>query len=153
MNYDALDHAKRYRKLADDLDRLAEMPDRLTKKDVEAAAKALRDAAGDIDGLTRAKPSGCVCRHIESDNYDYLDYDESCYHHGSLVRQIAATKKDYKEAEKRLRDEARMKLIVAALPGTTANPDLNYEEAARAAIEISDEVIRQLLSESKDPAP
>ncbi len=153
MNYDAIDHAKRYRKLADELQHLAELPDRLTKKDVEAAAKALRDAADDIDGLARAKPSGCICRHIEDDNYSYLHYDERCYHHGDLVRRTAAIKNDYEKAEKRLRDEVRMKLIVAALPGATALPDLNKEEAARVAIDAADAVIRQLLSESKDVTP
>ena len=140
------------RKLSEQQYRLAEMPDRATKNDFEAAAKQMLRAAEDLEDLLKAQLPGCICRRIVDDNYNYLDYAEACQHHGSLFRQVAAMKARYEKIEDDLKNEARMKILPAALAAAaTAWPAAGSTDAALAgaAFRLTDEVLRRLVGETK----
>src|SRR5512143_1104063 len=136
---------------------LAKMPDRVTAADLQLAAELAAKGADSIEELVNAKPSGCICRHIENDNYSYLDYAKECIHHGQLYALSASLKADYAKMEKSLKNEARMKLVAAALSGTAAVHGTNDAPAgwtsvtgpaagalAERAITIADEAIKRI---------
>ena len=128
---------------------LARMPDRAAAKDFSVAAGLMIDAANDLDELIKASPVGCICRRIENDNYSYVDYAESCQHHGQLYALSARLKADYAKAEKALKDEMRLRLVTAALAGTAANSVQGRSSLVERALFIADEVLRQLVEEPK----
>ena len=126
---------------------LAKMPDRATGADLQLAADLANKAAADLDELASAAPTGCVCRRIENDNYSYLDYAEACIHHRQLYVLREKLKEDYAKMEKALKDEARMKLVGAALSGSAGmapNDPRELSTFAENVLEIADAVIRQI---------
>lgn len=134
--------ARELRAFAERLAPLAKRPDRVTAADVQQAADLATKAADSLDELLAATPPGCECRQIETDNYSYLDYAESCRHHRQyyiLGKKLGA---DYDALKKTLKDETRLKLIAAALSGTPTPMDV--EPVVARAIKIADEAIRQL---------
>jgi hypothetical protein len=146
----ARSHARDLRSQAGEFRKLVGMPDRAKAEDFKAAAEAMLKGADSIDALVDANLPGCTCRHIESDNYSYLDYAESCRHHGGLYRQIAELKKSYEKTEKKLKDEARMSVVRATLSGTADMPaTLTVQGFVARAIEIADETLRQLTGAGK----
>ena len=129
------------------VDDLARMPDRATENDFRQAADLMRGAASDLDELASATPTGCVCRRIENDNYSYLDYHEECLHHRQYYFLREKLKEDYAKMEKALKDEARMKLVAAALSGSAGMAPNDVRELSTFAenvLEIADSVIRQI---------
>jgi hypothetical protein len=147
----ARSHARDLRSQAGEFRKLIGMPDRAKAEDFKAAAEAMLKGADSIDALVDANLPGCICRHIESDNYSYLDYAESCRHHGGLYRQIAELKKSYEKTEKKLKDEARMSLVRAALTGaaTTVDGRIPTPSVVGRAIAIADEALSQIVGEVK----
>ena len=126
---------------------LARMPDRATENDFRQASDLMRGAASDLDELVKATPPGCICRRIEHDNYSYLDYAEACVHHRQLYVLSEKLKADYAKMERALKDEARMKLVAAALAGTAGlEPQTNHQRNhyAERALLIADDVIRRI---------
>ena len=131
--------------------KLSQMPERLTEKDLQRAIYLMSRAAEDLGRLMDARLPGCVCRRIEDENYSRLVYEKTCTHHSSLFHQEKALEEGYAKAEKALKDEARMKLVAAALSGAaglceTTN-DLDDEDLAKRAISIADETIRRITTE------
>ena len=143
------DRVRELRAFADRMAPLSRMPDRVTGVDLQLAADLATKAANSIDELTKAKPTGCICRHIENDNYSYLDYAEACLHHSQLYALSVRLKADYAKMEKALKNEARLKLVTAALSGTAGLPsnddDLDENDFAKRAIAIADEAIRRII--------
>jgi len=139
-------------KMADQLIKLSTMPDRATRHDFETAATLVSRAAKNLEDLLEAQLPGCICRRIVDDNYNYIDYAEACQHHGSLFRQVAAMKARYEKIEDDLKNEARMKILPAALAAAaTAWPAAGSTDAALAgaAFRLTDEVLRRLVGETK----
>lgn len=146
----------RYRKRAHDLHGCAQLikdltrvPDRATEADFRQVADLMTDAANDLNELIKATPPGCICRRIENDNYSYLDYAEGCLHHRQLYALSESLKADYIRMEKALKDEARMRLIAAALTGSAVNPQNTSIGAVKYAIAIADEALQQVVTEPK----
>lgn len=134
------------RALADRMTPLAAMPDRATGADLRLAADLAKKAADSLVELLEVPLPGCICRLIETDNYSYRDYAEGCQHHGSLFKQERQLKEDYQKMERSLKDEARMKIITAALTGTAVTTE-DYGGKVRAvdrAIAIADEAIHRI---------
>ena len=125
---------------------LTQMPDRATPKDFQQAADLLVGAADDLETLIKVRPAGCTCRGIQGDNYGYLVYVEGCLHHGHLYETHARLKADYEKLESALKNEARMKLVTAALTGAAMH-DSGDRELKR-AIDIADEALRLLARET-----
>jgi|HubBroStandDraft_6_1064221.scaffolds.fasta_scaffold865195_1 hypothetical protein len=151
----ARSRARDLRLCGEEFRKLMDMPDRAKANDFRVAAEAMLKAADSIDALLDDNLPGCVCRHIENDNYSYLDYAESCRHHGGLYRQIAELKKSYEKTEKKLKDEARMSLVRAALTGAATATDGRLGPTPRIvgnAISIADEAIHQIVESSKEDA-
>jgi hypothetical protein len=119
------------------------MPDHATEKDLRQAADLMRGAAIHLEELVSATPTGCICRHIENDNYSYLDYAEACLHHRQLYVLRESLKKDYAKMEKALKNEARMKLVAAALSGSAA-VFVDDDILVQRAIVIADATIRRI---------
>ena len=138
--------AEELRAFADRMAPLAKMPDRATAADLQLAADITSKAASALDELVKATPTGCICRRVENDNYSYLDYEESCLHHGQLYFLREKLKDDYVRMEKALKNEARMKLVAAALAGT-ANMAPQDQPFVANAVAIADEAIRQITGD------
>lgn len=142
--------AHELRAFADRMGPLAKMPDRATGADIQLAADLATKAASDLDELVAATPPGCVCHRIENDNYSYLDYHEDCLHHRQYYFLREQLKADYAKMEKALKNEARMKLVAAALSGSAVVPVDNSDDDAilvEHAIAIADATIR-LITET-----
>lgn len=154
--------ARELRAFAERMTPLAKMPDRATGADLQLAADLTVKAADTLDELIKATPPGCECRHIKDDGYDYLDYAESCRHHRQYYLLREQLKADYAKMEKALKNEARMKLVAAALSGTAASfnsrdtPQAQgagwtsitghaAEKVVERAIAIADETLRQII--------
>jgi hypothetical protein len=144
----------RYRQRARDLHGCAQlvkdltkMPDRATEKDFRQAADLMTGAANDIDELIKSKPAGCICRRIEDDNYSYLDYAEGCLHHHELRRIREELKMSYAKMECALKDEVRMRLIVAALSSIGPDGFRDYNKSAHHVLDCADEVLRLIVRE------
>lgn len=148
---------ERFRKSAHDLKGCADlirdltrMPDRATEKDFQQAADLMARAADDITELIKAQLPGCICRRIQDDGYDYLDYAGNCRHHRDLYLHRESLKADYAKIERALKNETRMKLVAAALSGTAgrpSDPDLDDDDLVKRAIAIADEAIRRITQE------
>lgn len=131
---------------AERLGQLGKMPDRVTDKDLRDASNLMLYASMDLDELLKAQLPGCVCRRIQDDNYDYLDYDESCRHHRQLCHLREHLKAEYAKMEKALKDEARMSVVRAALSGTATLSGMDdLQSYVERAIQIADEVVRQIV--------
>ena len=74
-------------------------------------------AAADLGRLMNARLPGCICRRIEDEHYSRLVYEKTCTHHSSLFHQEKSLEEGYAKAEKVLKDEPRMRVIIAALTG------------------------------------
>lgn len=127
--------------------KLSPMPERLTEKDLQRAIYLMSRAAEDLGALLDARLPGCTCRRIEDDNYSRLIYEKTCTHHSSLYHQEKTLEERYAKAEKTLKDEARMKLITAAISGAAFQVPQDAGLFSRNALEIADDVIRRLLEE------
>lgn len=140
--------ASELRAFADRMSPLAKMPDRATSADIQLAADLAKKAADDLDELVEATPPGCICRRIENDNYSYLEYAEDCIHHRQYHFLREQLKADYAKMEKALKNEARMRLVAAALTGTAGLPndddDPGADDLTERAIAIANEAIRQI---------
>lgn len=125
---------------------LGKMPDRAVELDFRQAAEMMRGAATDLEELVKAELPGCVCRRIDRDDYSYLDYSLECRHHHQLQFLTEKLKADYAKMEKTLKDEARMKLVTAALAGTASLSPLDHdpEQIMINAIGIANGVIYRL---------
>lgn len=145
--------ARELRAFAERMAPLAKMPDRVTAADLQLAADLATKAADHIDELVSAKPPGCICRHIQDDNYSYLDYAEGCLHHRQYYFLREQLKADYKKMEKALKSEVRMKLVAAALSSTALPldsrdiPQAGVGTVVERAIAIADEAIRRITQE------
>jgi hypothetical protein len=126
---------------------LTRVPDRATEKDFRQAADLMTGAASDLDELVKATPPGCVCRRIENDNYNYLDYAEACLHHRQLYTLRESLKAEYAKMERVLKNEARLKLVAAALTGAALALDLDVDDVTKRAVWIADEAIRRIAQE------
>ncbi len=130
------------------METLAKVPDRATAADIQLAADLAKKAATDLDDLVKAQPAGCLCRLIENDNYSYLDYHEACIHHRQYWHLREKLKADYAALEKTLKDETRMRLVVAALTGTAGIPanedDRGGDQLVLRAIDIANETLRRI---------
>ena len=136
-------HMNELRTQASLLNTLAKVPERASEKDLLGASDTMFLAASALDALMRARPEGCVCDLIDD---RYLAYHASCVHHGHLHVTLEALKAEYTKLEKTLKDETRLKLIAGALAGTAGlEPSATL---AKKAIEIADEVIRQVTGVS-----
>jgi hypothetical protein len=141
--------ATELRAFADRIEPLAKMPDRATCADIQLAADLAKQAANDLDELVKATPPGCICRRIENDYYSYLDYAEECIHHRQYYFLREQLKADYAKMEQALKNETRLKLVIAALQAQTVHSNDPVERMAKLAIELADEVLRQLGSKVK----
>jgi hypothetical protein len=144
--------ARDLRAFADRMMPLAKMPDRATGDDLQLAANLAVKAADSLDELLKATPPGCICRRIEHDNYSYLDYAQSCRHHGQLYVMREALKTNYEKMERALKNEVRMKMVTAALTGTAClepqSDACDRNRYVERALEIADETIRRIATES-----
>lgn len=127
------------------VDNLTRMPDRATAKDFQQVVDLMSGAANDIDALVKAELPGCICRRID---YDYLDYVEGCCHHHVLYHRHKGLQANYDKMVRALKNEVRMRLVVAALSGTAAVQDLNDLNLVKRAIAIADETLRQIIEEA-----
>lgn len=84
---------------------------------IDNVRDALREAAEAMQQLMRGELPGCTCTRIEHDDYTRLEYDEKCRHHRSLASQLAASKKRYDDAEKKLTNDIHIKLVIGMMPG------------------------------------
>lgn len=146
----------RFHKRAEDLrtcvelfSTMAQGPAHVFRKDFRQAADLMTGAAGDLEALIKTQPPDCLCRLVRDDNYDYLDYVESCLHHHQLYMTRVELQTHYTKMERALRDEVRMRLIVAALQSPTSYSHDPWGRA-RLAIELADEVLQQLAAEAKN---
>lgn len=155
MSMDRHRFSKRSRDLiarAQIIDDLSRVPDRMTEKDFRLATDLMRGAASDLDELVKATPTGCICRRIQDNNYDYLDYAEACLHHRQLHTLREKLKADYAKMELTLKDEPRMRVLLAALTGAAlrymgsagVEHTMNVESYVYNARAIADEVVRRL---------
>jgi len=142
---------ERFRKRAKDLRACAELvgnlkqlPERVAPKDFEQVVDLMAGAASDIEMLVKSRPIGCICRCIEGENFDYFDYVEGCFHHSQLYQLRETLKADYAKMERALKNEARMKLVAAALAGAATLPNYTAHDYAKRAVEIADETIRRI---------
>lgn len=124
------------------------MPQRVNAADIDQAATMARKAADNLDELLKATPPGCLCRTIDTDNYSYLDYAEACRHHGRLYLLEKDLEARHEKLVKALKNEARMKLVAAALSGAAAFPQEDDHIGRNAHIEraltIADDTIHRL---------
>jgi len=131
------------------LERLSTMPDRITKKDIDDTAQALRDCSDDITYLLRGELVGCPCRRIENDNNgsSYLIYVDECPHHRWLKREEERLKTAYEEATKKLADNVRQQFFKSALEGILAgrNSPGVPEWAITDAMKLADQAVAALL--------
>lgn len=134
-------------KLSDQLLKLSGMPDRATRHDFEAAATLVSRAAKDLEDLLKVQLPGCICRRIQDDYYNYLEYAEACQHHGGLFHQHAATRAHYEKLENALKDEVRMRFITAALTGTASDQSTN-KHIVQNALDLADEALRRLVDKA-----
>lgn len=125
---------------------LARVPDRATEKDFRQVADLMADAATDLEELIQASPPGCLCRRVQTDNYAYLDYAEGCLHHRQLFVLCEKLKADYEKAERALKNEVRLKLVVAALTGAAARPAQDCESLVEQADALAEAAIRRITS-------
>ncbi len=138
------------RNCADLVGRLTEIPDRATQKDFHQAANLMAGAANDLEELVKGSLPGCICRRIQDENYDYLNYAEGCRHHGQLYVMREGLKANYAKMESALKNEVRMKLVAAALAGTaglSSGDDRDEDHLAKRAIAIADEAICRIARE------
>ena len=68
---------------------------------------------------------------------------EGCFHHSQLYQLRETLKADYAKMERTLKNEARMKLVAAALAGAATLPNYTAHDYAKRAVEIADETIPQ----------
>lgn len=152
-----LERAKDLRACAELIGSLTQMPDRAAQKDFQRAGNLMEGAAGDLETLVRAQLPGCICHRIQGEDYDYLDYAEGCLHHRQLYTTRERLKADYAKMEEALKNEARMRLVTAALSGSTGHRDprdtlTQYaKNVVERAITIADETIRQIVKVRKNP--
>lgn len=139
--------ASELRAFADRMIPLAQMPDRATGADLQLAADLATKAAADLDELAKATPPGCVCRRMQDDNYDYLDYAETCLHHRQLYVLRERVKADYAKMEKALKNEVRLKLVAAALSGAASMSQLEQSFVDN-AVALADEAIRRITGDN-----
>ena len=131
------------------LERLALMSERVTKDDLQAAARAMFDCATDISYLLRSTPIGCPCRLVENDGYSYANYVDECVHHGQYKRLLGAQKKAYEDAERKLQDTLRTKFAMSALAAAGAGDgNTSPEVVVRRAFHIADAMIAALSTRS-----
>lgn len=130
------------------LEDLARTPELAPAGCFSRTADLMRGAASDLDELVKATPPGCICRRVNNDNYSYLDYAEECLHHRQLYALSARLKADYARMERALKDETRMKLVVATLSGAATSMAAQAEHLHGAFVEnaltLADEVIRRI---------
>lgn len=112
---DIWDRKRRYADLSKQLDKLRDMPERVTREDITKAASALLDASHDIDQLVNTQLKGCTCRRMEDDGRTWVVYDPQCQHHRHLQEQARDNEKRFKEAEAKLEDKLRVSLFHSAL--------------------------------------
>lgn len=146
------DRVRALRAQADEVSCLTAIPDRVKPQDLKATEHLLRAAAYDIEQLVKARPTGCICRHIQDDNYDYFDYDAACLHHGQLYRIREGLKADYAKMEKALKNEARLRFATAVLSGTDwlqVHDDTGL--GIKRALAIADGVLDHIDREVKAP--
>lgn len=137
------------RALAERVAPLEKMLDRVTAADLKLVTDLATKAADSFNELLKADPPGCTCRLIETDNYSYLDYAESCRHHRQYHRLREELKEGYARMEKALKNEVRLKLVAAALTGTASSITTQSDAAVvERAFAIADEAIRQIAGES-----
>jgi hypothetical protein len=144
--------ANELRAFAERIAPLAKMPDRATGADLQLAAELANKAASDLDELVAATPPGCICRLIEDDNYSYLDYAEACRYHGQLYTLREDLKARHEKMVKALKNETRMRIVLAALTGaalTNTSADKVEHDAKIAgrvgnALDLADEVLKQI---------
>ena len=147
----------RFRKRAHNLQSCAQLikdltrvPDRATEKDFRQAADLMTDAANDIKELIKATPPGCICRRIQDNDYDYLDYEEGCQHHRQLYLIREGLKADYAKMERALKNETRMRILLAVLTGAAALPPAYAGSILiERAIALTDETLRQITEAAK----
>lgn len=140
------------RTCASHLGKLSALPERATTDDFRDASDLMRQAADDLTTLIKAELTGCVCRRIRDDNYDYLEYAQGCRHHRDLYTLKERLKADYTKMEKALKDEVRLKLVTAALAGAAISNDViafeGTERIAKRAIEVADDTIERLARDT-----
>jgi hypothetical protein len=129
---------------------LTKMPERATREDLQRAVDLTKKAADSLEELLKAPLPGCICRHIGHDSYNYLDYAESCRHHGQLYVLREHLQAEHAKRTKALTNEVRLKLIAAALSGaaTLDSSIVDYDRKVKLAIDIADEVIDRLVREN-----
>jgi hypothetical protein len=130
--------------LADRLTKLSALPERATADDFRSAAGQAREAANDLTELLKAQLPGCICRRIQDEGYDYLDYNERCPHHRQLYVLRETLKADYEKMEKKLKNAPRLQLVAAALTGAAATSGVDYDHDVKKALDIADEVLERL---------
>jgi hypothetical protein len=133
-----------HRTLADQLEKLMEMPERVTREDLRKAVSALRAAADDTKTLMNYQQPGCPCRRIEDDNYSRIIYIKECQHHGHLLREVERIETAYKAAEQKLKDGVRLTFMAEALGGL-ADFSRAASETGRRARELANAAIAALL--------
>ena len=135
---------------AEQLDQLVKMPDRVTSYDLRLASDLMTEAANDLDKLIKATPPGCTCHLVESDTHSYLDYAEDCLHHRDLYTRRENLKGSFAKMERTLKNEVRVRFIMAALSGVAARPNVDASGTlANYAISIADEALRQIVEDAK----
>jgi len=152
MSHRLSSRARELRACADLIAGLARVPDRATPKDFAQVADLIRSAASDLEELVTAVTIGCVCRRVQGDTCDYLDYREGCLHHAGLHILSLQHKEVFARLERDLRNEVRLRMVAAALTGTAAaSGSTLVSDALRSnhgiverAIAIADEAIRQI---------
>lgn len=131
------------------IESLAKVPDRATEKDFRLIIDQLRAAATDIEALLEADLPGCACRRVDRDDSYYLDYVESCRHHGHLFSRLASNKKHYEDAAQKLKDEVRGRLVASALSGAAGTVlvtmDAEVDDVVAIALRIADHAIQAIL--------
>lgn len=131
------------KKHANDLDKLSSMPDRVTRRDIQGAAQTILDAANDIQTLLRGRLPGCPCRVIEDESYSRVIYDEACPHHGHLEAQLKAYRKRIEDVERALKDDARQRFALAAIPAL-ASHEASPRAIVERALQIADAMVTEL---------
>jgi len=143
--------ARNLRECSQLFQQLSKVPDRATEKDFRQVTDLLTGAADDLDELLRAELPGCACRRFKEDGYDYLDYAESCRHHGHLYLFEKNLEKQREKAERVYKNELRMRFITTALTGASVTVDGRIELASivKRAIAIADEAVLQIAEGTK----
>jgi len=132
-----------------ELEGLSLMPERTTREDIMKTCQALQAASEAMSQLMKAELTGCICKRVLDNDRFYLDYDDTCPHHHSIMVRLADNKKHYEEAHKKLTDELRIKFlpgIIAALVTTrhTLDFDEDDDETVRLAFNLADAAIAEL---------